>query len=85
MLPLFTVKEIEAHRTESGKQGRAVMKTLDRGRKFKEERYLSSNDIFAAETINNFVVKGKCKASIKKETRHMQVYVDKLSGCVKIF
>ena len=32
-LPIFTIKEVEEHRQKSG----GIMKTLDRGRKFKEE------------------------------------------------
>ena len=48
--PFFTIKEVERHRLNSGKQsGQAIMKTLDRGRKFKGERYLSSDDIFIAD------------------------------------
>ena len=39
-MPTFTIKEIEKHRLASGKKrGIAISKTLERGRKFKEERY----------------------------------------------
>ena len=45
-LPVFTIREIEEHRLKSGKNNNSIMKTTERGKKFKEERYLSSNDIF---------------------------------------
>ena len=38
-MPVFTIKEIEEHRIKSGK-GAAIVKTLDRGRKFREERFI---------------------------------------------
>ena len=41
-LPLFTIKEIDLHRQNSGKSA-PIIKTLDRGRKFKEERYVSAD------------------------------------------
>ena len=41
MLPEFTIKEIEQYRQLSGKTPEsAIRKTLDRGRKFKIERYI---------------------------------------------
>ena len=41
MLPLFTIKEIEQHRQLSGKTPEsAVIKTLDRGQKFKNNAAL---------------------------------------------
>ena len=39
-LPLFTIKEIDKHRVKSGKQGKSIIKTMDRGRKFMEEGYI---------------------------------------------
>lgn len=44
-LPLFTNKEIEEHGLKSGKR-KVIVKTRDRGMKFMQERYLSSNDIY---------------------------------------
>ena len=35
------------------------MKTTDRGKRFKVERYLSADDAFAANTERIFYVKGK--------------------------
>ena len=68
-IPVFTTREIENHRIKSGKSSSAIMKTTDHGKRFKEERYLSANDVFAANTERMFYVKGKCKASMKREIR----------------
>ena len=46
MLPQFTIKEIERRRQLSGKTPEsAIVKTLERGRKFKNERYITSDSI----------------------------------------
>ena len=46
MLPQFTIKEIEQHRQLSGKTPEsAIIKALDRGRKFKNEPYITSDSI----------------------------------------
>ena len=79
--PHFTIKEIENYRIRTGK-GNAIIKTRDRGRKFMDERYLSSDEIFTLITKSTIQVKGKCKASMKKDMRTMSVTVDKLSGKV---
>lgn len=71
-LPIFTRREIEAHRQASGKQN-PVMKTLDRGQKFQEERYLRSNTIFTSHSDTRFYAKAKCKASMMKDTRSVEV------------
>ena len=66
-MPVFTITDIETHRLSSGKQkGVAIAKTLDRGRKFKEERYLSSDTIYTKHDQTHFFVKAQCKASMKK-------------------
>ena len=40
-MPLFPMKEIELHRKSSGRiPGLAIVKILDGGKKFKEERYI---------------------------------------------
>ncbi len=81
--PHFTIKEIEKHRLNSGKQkGAAISKTLMRGRKFKEERYLSSDSVFTAKTETGFAVKCKCRASMKKVTRSVIVYINYTTGIV---
>ena len=61
------------------------MKTTDRGKRFKEERYyLSVGDIFAANTERICYVKGKCKVSMKREIRSMEVGINKVN-CDIIF
>ena len=67
MLPQFTIKEIEQHRQLSGKTpGSAIIKTLDRRQKFKNERYISSDSILTKCDKGVFYVKGLCKSSMKK-------------------
>ena len=74
MLPQFTIKEIEQHRQLTGKTPEsAIIKTLDRGRKFKNERYITSDSIFIKCDKGIFFVKGLCKASMKKEKRSVAV------------
>ena len=74
-LPLFTIREIELYRLKSGKKGKAIIKTRDRGRKFFEERYITSGDTFTKTNKNTITFKGKCKASMKAETRSMNVVI----------
>ena len=69
MLPQFTIQEIEQYRQLSGKTPElAIIKTLYRGRKFKNECYITSDSIFTKCDKGVFYVKGLCKASMKKET-----------------
>ena len=56
-MPVFIIWEIENHRIRSGKSSSAIMKTTNRGKRFKEERYLSADDVFAANTEIIFYVK----------------------------
>ena len=72
-MPAFTIKEIELHRQNSGRSQTSVIKTLDRGRKFKNERYLSADSVYTGLKGLDFVVKAKCKAIMKKEKREVQV------------
>ena len=77
-MPAVTITEIEAHRLNSGKNtGIAIIKTLERGRKFKEERYISADSIFTDIQGKFFLVKANCKASMKNEFRQI-----KLSLCM---
>ena len=55
------------------------MKTTDCGKRFKEERYLSADGVFAGNTERIFYVKGKCKASIKRQIRSMEVDINKVN------
>ena len=69
MLPQFTIQEIEQYRQLSGKTPElAIIKTLYRGWKFKNECYITSDSIFTKCDKGVFYVKGLCKASMKKET-----------------
>ena len=46
-LRLFTIKEIRRHRLSKGKTPEnAIIKTLDKGRKFKCERYISADTLY---------------------------------------
>lgn len=83
-MPLFGVKDIEKHRINSGKTpGTAIIKTLERGKKFKEERYISADTIFTCWDTEYFKIKALCKASMKKEKRSVFVQLDKTLGEVK--
>ena len=53
-----------------------------RGRKLKEERFLSSVSVFTANTKNHFVVKCQCQASMKKVPRFVSVTIDRKTGLV---
>ena len=66
-MPVFTIKEIEKHRIKSGKQGKVIIKTMERGRKFMEENYLLMDSIFVKISQRSFIFKACCKASMKKE------------------
>ena len=81
-MPTFTIKGIELHREKSGKQNVSTRKTLERGWKFREERYISADSIFTAVTLEGFHVKAKCKASMKKEIRNIEICLDKKDGKV---
>ena len=73
-MPVFTIREIVCHRQLIGKtKGLPIAKTLDKGRKFKNERYISSNSIFTYFVDDKFMVKSKCKASMKNEFRNVNV------------
>ena len=63
---MFTISEIENYRIKSRKNSRAILKTKDCEKRFKEERYLSANDILVASTEKIFYVTGKCETSMKK-------------------
>ena len=79
-LPRFTINDIELHRLNSGKTPElAITKTLDRGRKFKEERYISSDYIFTHADENYFYIKGQCKASMRPEKRRLFARLNRLT------
>ena len=73
-LPPFTIKEIEQHGLNSGKTPEsAIIKTMDKGRKFKCERSISADTLYTKWDNEYFCVKCKCKASMKKEKRRVTV------------
>ena len=76
-MAVFTIREIKNHRIKSGKSSSVIMKTKDRGKRSKEERYLSTDDVFAPNTERIFYVKRKCKASMKREIRSMEADIKK--------
>ena len=82
-MPIFTIREIEIHRQNSGKMpGVSIIKTLERGRKFKEERYISADSIYTYLSDELFFVKAKCKASMKKEFRNIEISLSRSNGLV---
>ena len=83
MLPLFTIKEIEQHRQLSGKTPEsAIIKTLDRGQKFKNECCITSDSIFTICDKSVFYVKGLYKASLKKEKHSVAVKLSTITSKV---
>ena len=83
MLPQSTIKEVEQYIQLSGKTPEsAIIKTLDRGRKFKNEHYITSDSIFTKYDKGVFYVKGLCKASIKKEKSSVAVKLSTISSKV---
>ena len=82
-MPTFAIKEIEKDRELSGKiQGLLITKTLDRGRKFEEERFLTADSIYTTRTKNLFKVKGLCKASTKKDLRKVFIRINRATSMV---
>ena len=77
--PVFIIREIEKIRIKSAKSSSAIMKTTNCGKRFKEEGYLSADDVFVANTEIIFFVKGKCKAPMKREIRLMEVGINKVN------
>ena len=80
-LPVFTRKEIDKHVSQCGKiKGKSILKTLVRGRLFKNERFLTSDTIFTSCNPLYFYFKARCKASMKKEYRNIKVQLCKRTG-----
>ena len=63
-------------------RGLPITKTLVRGRKFKEERFLTADSICTAKTKDLFKVKGLCKASMKKDLRKVFVSINRATSMV---
>ena len=58
------------------------MKTLQKGRKFKEEGYLKYNTMFSRMSKYLFEIKCKCQASMKQELRNVYVALKNKTGKV---
>ena len=82
MLPQFTIKEVKQHRQLISYHKSAIIKSLDRGRSFKNERYITSDSIFTKCEKGVFYVKGLCKASMKKEKRSVAVKLSTITSKV---
>ena len=61
VIPVFTIREIENQRIKSGECSSAIMKIIDRGKRLKEERYLSADDAFEANIERIFYLKHQWK------------------------
>ena len=57
-MPVFTVREIEDLKKESGKNGMTIEKTSERGLQFKNERYWNADTIQTIKAKNLFKFKG---------------------------
>lgn len=83
-LPLFTRREIDQHVSKCGKLKKLhIKKTLERGLKFKEERYISLESLFTARTLKYFLAKAHCRASMKKVHRVVEVQLNRRNGEVE--
>ena len=79
-LPVLKFKYINLHRLSSGNhKSTVIFKTLETGRKIKNEGYLSLDSIFTKRTKNTFTIKAKCSASLKKIKRDVVVTQEKYS------
>lgn len=55
-MSMFVIREVGNHIIKTGKNSSATMKTTDRGKRFKEEGYLSADYVFAANAERIFYV-----------------------------
>ena len=89
--PIFTKVQIDKHKEKSGKrklssdkEGKPIEKTVKKGLKFKEERYLNADGIYTRCDDQQFYFKAKCRASMaKREVHDLTVSLDILTGDVK--
>ena len=59
-----------------------LKKTLKRGLKFQEERYLSSDTVYPKVFSNSFMVRAKCQASMStREIHDLEVSLDLTCTC----
>ena len=81
-MPVFTVREIEDHKKESGENGATIEKTSERGIQFKNERYLNADTIQTMQAKDLFKFKGVCHANMKKQKRFVKVHLCRKSSKV---
>ena len=72
---VFTVREIDDHKKESGKNGATIQKTSERGLQFKNERYLNADTIQTMKTKDLFKFKGVCHATMKNYKRFVEAHL----------
>ena len=71
----ISVREIENHKKESGKNGTTIEKTSERGLQFKNERYLNADTIQTMIAKDLLKFKGVCHASMKKGKRFVDLHL----------
>ena len=88
-LPVFGREQIEEHVKKSGKrtilssnkESVPIAKTLKRGTGFKEERYLSSHDVYTRVVGQELQIKCRCRASMStREVDNQEVNLQLSSG-----
>ena len=81
-MPVFTVREIEDHKKESGENGATIEKTSEIDIQFKNERYLNADTIQTMQAKGLFKFKGVCHANMKKQKRFVKVHLCRKSSKV---
>ena len=84
-LPVLIFKYINLHRLSSGNdKSTVIFKTLETGRKFKNEGYLSLDSIFTKRTKNTFTIEAKCSASLKTIKKDVVTLARKIFRAEKV-
>ena len=84
-LPVLIFRYISLHRLSSGNdKSTVIFKTLETGRKFKNEGYLSLDSIFTKRTKNTFTIEAKCSASLKTIKKDVVTLARKIFRAEKV-
>ena len=84
-LPVLIFRYINLHRLSSGNdKSTVIFKTLETGRKFKSEGYLSLDSIFTKRTKNTFTIEAKCSASLKTIKKDVVTLARKIFRAEKV-
>ena len=84
-LPVLIFRYINLHRLSSGNdKSTVIFKTLETGRKFKNEGYLSLDSIFTKRTKNTFTIEAKCSASLKTIKKDVVTLARKIFRAEKV-